>query len=263
MRTFECACEQALFNCKYNNFIPLGTRCHLANDLIYFGQRIKSYPFDWLVCNYELVKDFFVSKKMPADIFEGDKLWQSSNHPNHYYDYDYDLWFAHDFNEFESLTNQLRRVKRKYNKRSKRLFRDIKKPSLFLRYIESQEEIDYVEKNYDAIRSCIKFFNIQNEIIFITTDVLQCREHIFLFTKCDEVHTSEDGKYRYILSKQPIQNNDILEEYFESLPRKDILFKYRFVYFIKKLRKMFKRALDKLFRRNKKRYYHSNIVNFG
>ncbi|OEG14695.1 hypothetical protein BCR23_12765 [Enterococcus quebecensis] len=53
----------------------------------------------------------------------------------------YYLKFYHDFNEYKNYYSQIEYVRNEYNRRMHRFYKDIRKPTLFIRYIKDHEEL--------------------------------------------------------------------------------------------------------------------------
>lgn len=168
---------QMIYN-KYQfiNFISLGYFCDVASDLEKLGLRSYSYPFDWnltsLDNNIKLIENNF------EDFLNIDNIKQLSGYPNRYVDIKYNVFFYHDFVSYKSLEEQLPSVKEKYQRRINRFYKDIKNPTLFVRYISSEfldnknesDELNWIEKNITYINKTIKSFNSNNEILFIANE---------------------------------------------------------------------------------------------
>ena len=191
---------------KFQNFISLGYFCGIARDLEKIGLRDFSSPFDWTISNFESVirlintnfKDFMKYENLAQNVNNGVYLDEINQ-----------IYFYHDFSIKKSLSEKYNQVNEKYIRRIKRFYNEIKKPTLFIRYISNSEkdkngksiELDYIEKNYDSIIQCLKKSNQKNEIIFIANnEVISNNIKIFHVTankkimyakcpilKCDEL----------------------------------------------------------------------------
>lgn len=158
---------------KYNNFISLGYFCEVAEDLEKLGLRNTSSPFDWCIT------DFKMNIKLIENEFDNfmniENLSQSRRNRNIYMDTVYNDFFFHDFSKYETLANQYPQVKAKYDRRIRRFLTNIKKPTLFIRYISNEKknsegrsiEVEWIENNIDYISRVLKKYNSQNEIVYI------------------------------------------------------------------------------------------------
>ena len=157
----------------FTNYISLGYFCEVAQDLGKLGLRNFSSPFDWGISSFPHVIEAIDNG------FDGfldyDNLSQSTSFPNYYHDDRYHFWFYHDFSMFTPLDVQYEDVKRKYWRRINRFLDAIKSPTLFIRYISSEEydefgrslEVAWIEKNLDYILGVLQRHNPENEIVFI------------------------------------------------------------------------------------------------
>lgn len=153
---------------QYKHFISLGYFCSVALELERVGLRSTSSPFDWCISNYEGIINAIQNHF--EDFLNYDYLLQSDILHNHYFNEKYRIWFFHDFDQYHSLKKQLPRVKEKYLRRIERFYKDIKQPTLFVRYISDEiegEELEYIKKNNEKITKLLKSFNEENEVIYI------------------------------------------------------------------------------------------------
>lgn len=153
---------------EYTHIVSLGFFCSTASELEKIGLRDASYPFDWLISDFKGVIECIQNDFQ--DFLKYDNLYQSKNNKNYYLDMKYNFQFFHDFSKHTDLSSQLPSVFGKYNRRIDRFKQNILDPTLFLRYIENQKELDYIEQNYKDIVSLLKSKNSLNDIIFISND---------------------------------------------------------------------------------------------
>lgn len=199
-----------ILNKQYDNYVPLGSRCYIALDLIKIKQRVCSYPLDWVICRFSLIEDIFQNEQFPTYIFSLDNLYQDVNYKYRYYSKAFDSWFLHDFDDYIPLSKQLGYVKKKYRKRTKRMFHDILRPSLFIHQCETQEDVDYIEKNYERLRQMVKKYNNENEILFLINIYQKGSEKIFIKT----AHAPEGEE---LITKSPLIETPKLNTYFSNL----------------------------------------------
>lgn len=152
----------------YVNFISLGWFCAMARALEETGLRTQSSPFDWCISSWYGVE------KAISTHFEGyldeDNLSQEIEERNHYRNDIYGIAFYHDFDQFHPLHEQLPAVKQKYERRIHNFYENINRPTMFFRYIctdDGYDEWNYVMSNYHRIIKLIKSFNSNNDIVFL------------------------------------------------------------------------------------------------
>ncbi|MCU7557555.1 papain-like cysteine peptidase [Macrococcus capreoli] len=152
------------------NIISLGFFCGPAQELEKYGFRSSSFPFDWLISDFkgvnELVQNNFIQ------FLDESLLLQNEVNRSYYKNKKYNVQFFHDFDRFLPLSEQLENVQNKYKRRIEKFYSTIKAPTIFLRYIEDENELNYINENYFAIESLYKSFNKENEIIYIINDDL-------------------------------------------------------------------------------------------
>lgn len=177
-----------LTNC-FQNVISLGFFCSISLDLEKMGLRSFSGPFDWVISDnfrdvINLIDNHF------EHFIEEDLLEQNIDNPYLYRNTANGIRFYHDFDGYIPLHKQFEKVKEKYERRIKRFYEKVCKPSLFIRYITDSvlcsDEIDYILNNYEEILGILKRFNEQNELIVIShyaNDRLFKLPHIFYVEK--------------------------------------------------------------------------------
>ncbi len=161
------------------------------------GLRNFSSPFDWVISDFQGIISAIRSHF--SDFLSPELLCQNTENRNHYCNPNYGIYFFHDFTKYRPLSEQLPSVKEKYDRRIRRFYEKIKEPTLFFRYICTEEgstEFTWIENNYEEIRSLLRSFHPENDIVFIsheaiTSDVFQ----IF--------HVPKDD----IVSRSPIRNS--------------------------------------------------------
>ena len=188
----------------YNNYISLGYFCEVAQDLEKLGLRNQSSPFDWGISYFENVIDA-IDREFDG-FMDFDNLSQNVNVRNHYREDSYNFYFFHDFSQYSSLEKQYEVVKNKYYRRINRFLQTIKQPTLFVRYISSEEldennkslELTWIEDNYDRIMSVLRRYNPQNNIVFIGDETVRS-DAVKIYT----VKRDEGDR----VSRLPIVNN--------------------------------------------------------
>ena len=157
----------------YKNYISLGYFCDVAQDLEKLGLRSFSSPFDWGISSLPGVIEAIDNG------FDGfmarENLSQSVNNKDHYLDDRYGFYSFHDFSKYVPLDEQYDEVREKYQRRIARFLEKIKEPTLFIRYISSEErdesgnpvELKWIEDNYQHILDVLRRSNPGNDIIFM------------------------------------------------------------------------------------------------
>ena len=208
------------------NYISLGHACAIARNLEKLGLRNSSMPFDWSITNFEGVIKAINNNF--ANFLDYDLLFQNSQVLKHYKNTEYNIQFFHDFNKFETLEKQLPIVRAKYDRRIKRFYEEIQKPTTFIRYISpgnpidgKSEELIWIEENYDYIISTLKSFNPENDIIFIANKGIESSKiKIFNVEIVDKTDT---------INRMPLNNNLELNAFFmnkvDDKTRKSMIFK--------------------------------------
>ena len=150
---------------KYKHIIPLGYFCSVAMELERKGLRTASYPFDWMISDsFENILKLLDNNF--EDFLDEESLYQEEI-PNHYYNYRTGVHFYHDFDAYTPLRDQIKSVRKKYARRIKRLYDDVKEPSLFIRYCLNEKEVEWIQDNLTSIVSQVKQHNRDNIIVFI------------------------------------------------------------------------------------------------
>lgn len=190
----------------YKNYISLGYFCSVAEDLEKMGLRNQSSPFDWIISNFEGVIEA-IDKEFD-DFMDYENLSQSINNRNIYHDDKYHFYFFHDFSQYSSLDKQYHDVRNKYYRRINRFFQTIIEPTLFIRYISTEEldddksvELEWIESNYERIMSVLRKYNPENDIIFIGDETLK--------SNIIKIYTVEKDEGD-LVSRSPIINNNEL-----------------------------------------------------
>lgn len=202
---------------KFENVVSLGFFCSVARDIEELGLRSISGPVDWVWSTwkgvYNAMQNEF-SNYMPIE-----NLAQSSHDNCIYADREQGIVFFHDFSKYKSLAKQYGDVKAKYDRRIGYFYQNIKKPTLFIRYIwdgthngKRVNEILQIEKDYENFLKLIKTYNEQNEIIFIANSNLHSDILPIFYVEKDEGD---------MVSRRPIFANELLKEYLESMDFSD------------------------------------------
>lgn len=195
------------------HYISLGYFCSVAMELEKLGLRSESSPFDWLISDFEGV--IHSIRNHFEDFLEPTYLAQNSRNRAHYKNIKYNLQFFHDFNQYQSLDDQLPAIQNKYNRRIQRFYKSISEPTLFIRYINDKaiadntsKELLWIEENYDSILSLLKSFNDQNDILFIANDGVSSQKFKIYNVKKD------DGDN---VARSPLTKDPALQKFFTAI----------------------------------------------
>jgi len=228
---------------KYQNIISLGYFCSIALELERMGLRSCSSPFDWCITDFEgvikLIDNDF------KDLFNEDLLYQNNSNRAYYMNCKYKIQFFHDFNQNETLIEQLPLVREKYNRRIQRFYSMIQQPTLFIRYISSEDgnaELRYIEEKYEWILAMLKKYNSQNEIIFIADESIS--------SNIIEIYYVERDKGD-VVARYPLTQNQELYRFVNHISVKR-RWRNKVRYFFKVKKKNMYYRLEKIFPKKEK-----------
>jgi len=153
---------------RYNYIVSLGYFCSPAMEFERIDKRQFSLPFDWLITPkisdvIDLINNGF------EDFLNEEYMYQIIDFPQFYRNVKYDIDYYHDFSPFKNFDSQISGVLKKYGRRIERFYSIIKKPTLFLRYI-NERDTKYISENYDYILQSLRKHNPQNDIIFVANN---------------------------------------------------------------------------------------------
>lgn len=240
------------------NYISLGYFCAIAGELERFGLHDRTYPFDWLISDFEGV--IRAIETHFEDFWEYKEWYQDKNNRHYYKHNSYDFHFHHDFDSFQSLEKQLPAVREKYNRRIEAFYSAIEKPTLFIRYISDEQRIEgiskellWIEENNDRIISLLKSFNSDNEIMYIAnSEVKSDKITIYPVTK-------EKGK---LAVRFPFDNNKELNKYFSSVDHHLKAANLKWLEKKSKRRKKLKTLMRLIKRMLVKEYHHDRVFKY-
>ena len=146
----------------YENCYSLGFFCGVACALSKNGLRGCSGPFDWYFSDYKGVLRQIDTGF--SDFVQKNNL-KLTDDPKVFVDDKYNFRYNHDvkrsfFDEYEEIHN-------KYKNRAERFMRDIVNPTIFFRCIRDDQEVRYINENWEYARNVVKRFNKDNEIIYV------------------------------------------------------------------------------------------------
>lgn len=220
---------------KYSNIISLGHFCSVALELERVGLRDSSMPFDWLITdNFEKVIELIDTHFM--SFLVEDSLHQDETNKAYYHDYDNGISFYHDFTGLIDIGEQIESVRNKYMRRIEKFYQKISYPTLFIRYVASQQEADYISMYSERIISVLRSQNKQCDIIYISNQGIK-------FVNLNNVYSvdvdDDDNVARRFLEKnknlRKMLNSNI---YDLGLRKKNLTFFWR-----KKIKKYLKRQI--------------------
>lgn len=189
----------------YAHAISLGSFCSSALELERYGFRDASYPFDWLLTHtfssvLDLIDNHF------ERFLKTDELYQRDNERSTYVNPYIDCVFVHDFTKWKPFSVQTADFVEKYKRRIDKFYKAICEPTLFVRYIENTDELDYILKNYEEIQSRLKSFNLDNQIFYFVNAAL--------LSEVDGGVTPG----RNIISVDPDPGDTVARRFFEQAP---------------------------------------------
>ena len=230
------------------NIISLGFFCGVAQELERIGLRNKSFPFDWVISGdfekvIKLIESNFVSFMQKNDLFQ-----EYSINPQYYYDINNKIHFYHDFNKYQSFDSQFLKIKEKYQWRINRFYDTISHPTIFIRYVSSKKELDFIKVKEHTINDLLKKFNDSNELIYIIDNTLQGTK---LSNKVFYVYKDKnDSVARQFLIQKPELENYLRKMTYLSERQINNNIKRKSIKYIKQ---RFKQIMNKLFNGFKKK----------
>ena len=95
---------------SYKHVISLGWFCSVAEELERFGLRSASYPFDWILSDWETVKA--MTEGSFSDFLAPDKLGQDEKTRNMYHHRERKcLVYVHDIDPYEDYGRQVEKAR--------------------------------------------------------------------------------------------------------------------------------------------------------
>lgn len=156
-RTFDIQTD------RYENCFSLGYYCGTASTLSKLGLRSQSGPFDWIISNYSGVLKQIENEF--TDFMNLANLEVDSQDIQIFNDKKYGFSFLHDIqSKFE---DEYEIIRDKYDRRAHYFLKAIREPSVFFRTIRGQEEIDYINHNWQYADKLVKRYNLKNRIIYV------------------------------------------------------------------------------------------------
>ena len=195
----------------YESVVSLGYFCSVASEIERMGLRTHSGPFDWQACvdfrkRIELIDTHF--KEFFENLNE-EGLYQKVSEPQIYFMKAVGVFLVHDFTMYKSLAEQLPKVRRKYERRVTSFYRQIVRKTLFIYYVNKDNDVDYINHNIDYIRKTLRKFHPDNEIIFVanTDKHLEVSPAYYV--------TPDAGD---VVARKFLEKNEDLKSFLENLP---------------------------------------------
>jgi len=184
-------------------------------------------------------------------------LYQKVSEPQIYFMKAVGVFLVHDFTMYKSLSEQLPTVRRKYERRVASFYRQIAGKTLFIYYVNKENDVDYINHNIDYIHKILRKFNPGNEIIFVAN----LDRHLNVTPTYYVTPDTGDVVARKFLNK-----NEELKSLLENLPfnqrQRHINLKFHKKKLLrKKLLKPFRKMNDIFNKAFKKPYIHKLRVN--
>lgn len=158
----------------FESFISLGNYCGVAASLSKLGLRSFSGPFDWYIssdfegvlsCLENDFEDFL--KKDNLEIGNNQVVFKDTKHG-----------FALGHEVRTSFEQEYDFVLQKYTRRINRFRDQIKQNTCFIRAVFDEKELAYIQNNSQYIDSIIKKNNINNDIIYIVSHLINGSEDL-------------------------------------------------------------------------------------
>lgn len=166
----------------YQHVISLGHFCSVAQELERLHLRSFSGPFDWIISDFSgvmaLIDDGFADFLTPAYLCPHQTL------PHIIRNQKYGISFYHDFTSGPPISEQLPMIKDKYERRIVRFYKAIKEATLFVRYIQNEEEWQFIRIDYVAILKQRRKWNKENDLLLIANSDLpiEAPNELLLYT---------------------------------------------------------------------------------
>lgn len=150
----------------FDNCASLGWFCGTASSLSKLGLRSFSGPFDWYFSNdyssvISLVENGF------QDFMNRENLKPSDVDLQWFMDEKYDFFYLHDNDDRDIWDVAYPKIYEKYKRRADKFLEVISKPTCLFRNVKSNEEIDYINQNYEFINDVFKSYNSENVVTYV------------------------------------------------------------------------------------------------
>lgn len=200
---------------KYCQCASLGWYCGTASSLSKLGLRNASGPFDWFCSDYWAVLKIIENEF--SDFMNVDNLVEKDGDKKVFIDKKYGFYFNHDVkNDYSEERDD---ILKKYNRRAKRFIGSICRPTLFFRCVRSEDEIKYINENWEYAEGVIKKYNENNGIVYvIRSDMSTLTEKVLSFRLPIDNWLGKVPEMRYLFWQ-----SDKLKLFCEDLLEKDVI----------------------------------------
>jgi len=147
----------------YSNCISLGWFCGTASSLSKLGLRSNSSPFDWCFSSYWAVLKQIENNFQ--DFMKKENLEIEKDNKRIFRDKKYGFYCNHDIKD--DLDAEYNDIYKRYCRRVDAFRKAIVLPTVFFRCIRDQEEVGYINANWDYAEKLLKSFNTENRIIYL------------------------------------------------------------------------------------------------
>lgn len=238
------------------NIVSLGYFCGPAQELERCGLRDSSFPFDWLITS-----SFEIVLEQIKNSFHGfltmEYFQQSISHREHYYNSKTKMWFYHDFSKYTPLEDQMKAVIKKYDRRIKRFYKTIERPTIFIRYVSDEKEAAYINCNEEKIKCFLKSYCCENQIVYIYNEDLDVRVKDAYSVKKD----NRDVVARSFLKQLPELERVLGENYNKKNQIESN--KHRYTISQRRKRSLIRRCIRELQCFVKNEYHHYNEYQYN
>jgi len=227
---------------KFERIISIGFFCGGAMELEKLGLRDKSYPFDWIISDIHSIAELLANDFQ--DLFDEELLFRNTEYPHIIHHKKYRFDFYHDFDRNLSIESQVKSVESKYRRRINNFYLSIKKPTLFIRYIQDDEGPFWTQKDNELILR-LKKFNQDNRVLLVANRGVT----IELEKLPDEVVTvfTVDPDKKDSVARNFITENEQIRDFVRNI-QYPFLIKVSnyYVLYVKKLRKKVNGVIGRL-----------------
>jgi hypothetical protein len=227
-------------------------------ELERLGYRDGSYPFDWVLSRsmsnvIGLIENDF------GDLFDVESMYQHKEPLSVYENKKCDIIFVHDFSEWKSFEDQFPKIKEKYQRRVARFYKSITDKTLFIRYIETAQEFEYIKNNASNILGTLRKYNSENDIIYVANRYACNGQDEFgrLFLVDED---NNDSVARKFTDKLPELVDELNDAYYSTEKRNDNLKFYNRKHKYDKLKKVKRKILTILKMNTCKVYRHDKQI---
>lgn len=162
--------ESTFFNRQYINCVSLGWYCGTASSLSKIGLRSRSGPFDWYFSHYWAVLKQIETNFQDFMNWNNLELYKEDTSGRTFIDKKYGFQCNHDIDK--DFYSEWESIHQKYLRRAEVFSEMITRPTVFFRCIRDQEEIIYINDNWEYAQDLLKTYNQNNQLVYIYRDGL-------------------------------------------------------------------------------------------